>query len=357
MLILKILAPLVVVLLFGGYILYLYFSSKVVERPGIYLQITLPDTDDTPVESIAQVLSMLHDMDHAYYSFEEISSEQEGFRICLWVSMEGHESEEEVMTLVEDYIAGSFNNAVVEKIEDKIGEEKAVIPVQLAQPYWYSLKGLGKFKKTETLNMLASMLNGRLQIVAKPEPQWSAKVEQQLTSMTKGIHSGGFMQDIIKGVTSNITTDMREVHKEMTGTGKNAQLNPLEKTKISAGWDSLEYPAFRCEIRILASDQAAAKKAIKGLSIFNLPGANQLVEGREDPKLVEFAVARDFMKKRAREKNKIVLPADILGAVWHFAGKSADAHNIVHAGARTIPIPQSVPRLESDWLDEYIYTL
>jgi hypothetical protein len=354
--ILKIFLPITIILVLIVYLIYLYFSRKLKPKNGVYLQITLPETDDTPDEAIIEVLSLLHDTENAYYSFELVCDD-DGFKILLWICLNGYESKEDAMLMVEECVATSYKDAIVEKVEPNFDKEQIAVSIVMTQPYWYSLKGLSEFKKIETLNFMASMLNNtRLQIVAKPEPQWSAKVEQQLTAMSSGIQSSGTFQDILRMTSQSITRDMAQVQKEATGASK-PNLTPIDKAKVSAGWDSLEHPAFMCEMRLLGPDTESLKKAEKVLHRFNRQGANQLAKDRDDMKILEFAKGHDFKRKRVKDKKKMVLPADILGAIWHFGGKNANANNIIHAGARTLPIPQNVPRLESPWLEENLSKL
>ena len=394
--ILNLIIPLALIVIVGVWYFFHWWNNKPQEKPGLMFQFLLPKNDDTKTEMINQILSFLHDTRNTF-SFE-ILSDDDGFGMLLWVSLEVYNSEDECRTEIEEFFASSFKDVVVEPVnmeeevleglqeganiiteeeeEDEVifgldekdkpssksantSSQVTVLELKEGRPFWYSLKAVDKFKDTEPLNNLAAMTRGRIQIIAKPETDWAMKVEQHLISTASGVRSGGLFQDGISYVTQALMPggNLKQIERDMGKKPAGQKMTPFEKAMVDSGWSSLEWPGFRCEIRIIAPDQKSAQKAERALKLFNLPGANELVRARDNPHITKYIKARSFSKRWVKEKKKNILPADVLGAIWHLAGKEAVAHNIQHSPPKTLPIPAEVPVLKSPWLDKHLAEL
>lgn len=330
-----------VLVLVAACLVYAHWSRRVVYRDGILLQISLPKEDGTPPGAVLQTLALLHDIGQ-HYSFE-LASDTEGFRVLLWTTTEPFQSREAAAAAVEQCVRASFKDAVVEPCAEP-RMEPVLAAVEEQKPYWYSLKGLERFGGAEPLDVWSSMLTGRLQILAKPEYGWRHMVENHLLSVSSGAESAGLLGDVLRAFARAFVRDPKAVDRVLGGDGGSP--TPLEKAIVTAGWSSLDRPAYSCEVRLLAPNALALKKALSTLKLYDQPGANHFVRSLDPPKLEELIRARSFTRRHLRDKRKTILPVDVLAALWHPPGSAAAGENVVRARSRTLPAPQDVPLLE-----------
>lgn len=334
----------------GGVLVFVHRSNRVEEKEGVTMQIKLPQDDDTSADKIVHVLKLLHGLG-GRYSLEFVRTHR-SFLVLLWICSEGFESPEEAFARAKRCMVAAFPDAVCEPFDDE-GEledvEGLCLRYVLAKPYWYSLKPLEQFKGIETLDTLAEMIEGRLQIVAEPMFGWRNKLERHLMVTGAGTKHTGLLSDLAWGFGRSFIRDPRRIDKEMSVGG--IKLTPLEKANVETGWTSLEHPAFHCEVRLTVASAAALGAAETGLRIFALEHGNYLTRGKDDPKLAEYVAARDFVDKRAPERRRMILPANVLGALWHPAGAHVNSRDVDYASARVLPMPPYVHRLEGVKVD------
>jgi len=314
---------------------WFYWENKLHEHKGTYLQITLPRDDKTPTTGILDVLSLLATKHNLHYSFELLRDE-EGLKVLLWVSSE----EEKDIKFVENCIISIYKDAACEIVNPNFENEKEAKSVRLSNSYWMQTKGIDKFKDIETLDFFANLMqNTRIQIIAKPEHGWSSKIMKTDTNQ----------QSILSLISQNIFSDMRQTSK----------VKQPDRAEISSKQEAAEHGGFMCEMRIIAEEESAIEVALNVLSRFN-SAKNAFVLHDEHNKeiLLKHIEHHDFLRNRVlRDSNKMMLSASCLGAIWHFAGSKATAHDIAFIDARMLPIPKGVPVLKSKWLEENLYKL